>query len=132
MGCSANSRAEHRTIGWVIIFWTLVAMAAAVKDEHESLLESQWRRAVRLCPVSASQSGRKVSSAELGEFRNFTIVLESVIFFIIASHLAAALLSVSQSHAPHLSAVSSLNQSSTLQHYTMNRPQSHSFADLLQ
>jgi hypothetical protein len=49
-------------------------------------------------------------------FRNFTIVLESVIFFIIASHLAAALLSVSQSHAPHLSAVSSLNQSSTLQH----------------
>jgi hypothetical protein len=99
MGCSANSRAEHRTIGWVIIFWTLVAMAA-VKDEHESLLESQWRRAVRLCPVSASQS----SSAELGEY--FTIVLESVIFFIIASHLAAALLSVSQSHTPHLSAPS--------------------------
>ena len=39
-------------------------------------------------------------------FRNFTIVLESVIFFIIASHLAAALLSVSQSHTPHLSAPS--------------------------
>jgi hypothetical protein len=42
----------------------------------------------------------------VGRKRNFTIVLESVIFFIIASHLAAALLSVSQSHTPHLSAPS--------------------------
>jgi len=61
--------------------------------------------------------------------RNFTIVLESVIFFIIASHLAAALLSVSQSHAPHLSAPSTNPQPPSP--YTMNRPQSHSFADLL-
>lgn len=58
---SANSRAEHRTIGWVIIFWTLVAMAAAVKDEHERCWTVNGRRAVRC-------SRRKVPNAELGDF----------------------------------------------------------------
>lgn len=56
--------------------------------------------------LSRERVAKAARNRRVGRIRNFTIVLESVIFFIIASHLAAALLSVSQSHAPHLSAPS--------------------------
>jgi len=88
-------------------------MAAAVKDEHESLLDTM------AASRAASPTRRKVASAVLGY--SIRTLLDHVIFFIIVSHLAAALL-MSQSHAPSLNSL----------YPSTYRAQSNSLADLLQ